>query len=322
MKVPDEVRKCVAFVYIKDTNGMRAIGTCFFVAMRSKQHPKSGYSYTVTAKHVLDAIRDYSVDQVAWLRVNWIEGGARLTSVPRKLWFTHPTDETVDAAVVPWAPLRPHGFDTLLYPLESRATADSMAQEGTGIGEEVFITGLFVNHAGRQRNEPIVRVGALAAMPAERVATRLGDAHVYLVELRSIGGLSGSPAFLHLGAIRMRKGAVTVARGTSEDAGHYFLLGVVQGHWRVSVGASTTQTEAVNMGLGIVTPIERVTEILDQPELSTLRDLGDDEKEKAKEESLPVMDTVPALVEDRVSLAPLDPEQALRALLATPKNKD
>jgi hypothetical protein len=60
--------------------------------------------------------------------------------------------------------------------------------------------GLFSEHPGGDHNEPIARFGNIALMPAEKVTVDVGDstAHIraYLVEARSWGGHSGSPAFV------------------------------------------------------------------------------------------------------------------------------
>ena len=59
----------------------------------------------------------------------------------------------------------------------------------------------------------------IAMIPDEPVTTSLGDIKAYLVEARSIGGLSGSPAFVR----------ETGAEGT----GSFYLLGLMHGHWGV-----------------------------------------------------------------------------------------
>ena len=51
-------------------------------------------------------------------------------------------------------------------------------------------------------NLPIVRLGAIAAMPGEYIKTDWGCLRAYLIEARSIGGLSGSPVFIRVGTTR------------------------------------------------------------------------------------------------------------------------
>jgi len=69
-------------------------------------------------------------------------------------------------------------------------TTAYIAENDIRAGEEVFTVGLLVNHFGRERNLPIIRVGAIAAMPEEPIYLneKLGLQSVYLIESRSIGG--------------------------------------------------------------------------------------------------------------------------------------
>ena len=49
MIIPNEIRKCVAFVALQITNGeMRMVGTAFFL---SRQSADTIWTYFVTAKH-------------------------------------------------------------------------------------------------------------------------------------------------------------------------------------------------------------------------------------------------------------------------------
>ena len=82
------------------------------------------------------------------------------------------------------------------------------------MGDEVFVVGLFRHRHGTQRNIPIVRVGNLAALTEEKVATNdFGLVDAYLIEARSIGGLSGSPVFLNLWVVRHVEKQVKHATG-------------------------------------------------------------------------------------------------------------
>jgi hypothetical protein len=50
-------------------------------------------------------------------------------------------------------------------------TPDIAQALSVGVGDEIFITGLFANYVGDVRDAPIVRVGNLAAYPEERIGT-------------------------------------------------------------------------------------------------------------------------------------------------------
>jgi hypothetical protein len=115
-------------------------------------------------------------------------------------------------------------------------------------------------------------------MPEEPVQTATGSQEAYLVELHSIGGLSGSPAFVYLGGVRRRfpiGGEITL----TQYAGGIHLLGLVHGHWDLGAQKeldtaqdALDRDERINMGIAIVVPIARALEILDYPEVRDARD--------------------------------------------------
>jgi hypothetical protein len=280
MRVPDEVRKCVAFVYYQHHAGERPAGTVFFVGI-----PIAGtdrlWTYAVTAKHVLVGIQQKSVNQKMYFRLNIKNSPARFTEIPTTNWLYHPDDPMVDAVA-----LRVHlssdVVDILHIHIDMSATEEVISREGIGVGDEVFITGLFVNHRGQQRNIPIVRIGNIATMPDEKVQTRNGPADAYLIEYRSIRGLSGSPVFVHSGLVRQVNGQIQFYQGVSAG-GPLFLLGLVQGHWDLPEADTDTviedefNNERVNTGIAIVVPITKILEIINQPEEVELRRRAEDE---------------------------------------------
>lgn len=109
-------------------------------------------------------------------------------------------------------------------------------------------------------------------MPEEKVATRkFGEIDAYLVEARSIGGLSGSPVFVMLGPhSRVDGNACFVNRATIG------LLGLMHGHFDLpepledAVRDDFSQ-ESVNVGIAIVVPAERIRELLFSPEFTQRR---------------------------------------------------
>ncbi len=166
--------------------------------------------------------------------------------------------------------------------------SESIASSNLGVGDEVFLTGLFTKVKETTRNIPIVRIGTLAMMPGERIPFkdgRLIDA--YLVESRSIGGLSGSPVFI--------RETVTVNAGTKfkpgfklnavnspnpveegiesvrlTGLGKIFFLGSMIGHWDAPTGFPFPEQESVDMGISPVVPAHKIREIITQPELMNM----------------------------------------------------
>lgn len=155
-------------------------------------------------------------------------------------------------------------------------TDEVIRSKGIGTGDEVFITGLFIHLAGSARNLPIVRMGNIAMMPDEPVPTRMGLIDAYLIEARSIGGLSGSPAFVR----------ETVPGGI----GGFYLLGLMHGHWDIPpeerddhVPRADEDAQAkVNMGIAIVVPATKILQVLNHPPLVEIRRTRDQELQKQR----------------------------------------
>ena len=84
----------------------------------------------------------------------------------------------------------------VVIPFSLCATDETMQKHEVGAGRRVvFITGLFRHYHGNQRNISIVgEFGNIACLIEEKIQTKdFGEIDAYLVEARSIGGLSGSP---------------------------------------------------------------------------------------------------------------------------------
>lgn len=289
MLVPDEVRKSVVYItYQRKKDGQMALGGTGFLV--SVEQEGINFVYIVTAKHVIVDCTHSSNDQKIYLRMNTRDGNAEYVGVESGAWQEHPTDTSVDVNILAWAPPRDK-FDYLTIPSSMVATKDVITSRKIGVGDEVFFTGLFVNHFGTKRNLPIVRIGNIAMMPEEKIPTKkFGSIEAYIVEARSIGGLSGSPAFVHLGGARQVGGTIQIGGGST-----FHLLGLMHGHWDLSIDESNTDViasdsikkEAVNMGMAIVVPAEKIMEIINQDDNKKTR-----EKlvKKEQEKVLPVED--------------------------------
>jgi hypothetical protein len=276
MRVPEEVRKCVAFACYRTDNSIKLAGTCFFMHIPI-ENTEFSFGYIITAKHVIEGIKQESIDQKVYIRFNIKDKGVKLMGASTNSWLYHPEDPTVDVAVLKWKP--PDIVDYSSLDVSMAATDKVIKKEEIGVGEEVFLTGLFINHYGKKRNIPIVRIGNIAAMPEERVQTRdFGAIEAYLVEARSIGGLSGSPVFAHLVGTRH------LGKTSKLEAGKVYVLGLIHGHWDLPVVGTNelakdiSNIEQINMGIAIVVPVSKILEVLNRKELV--------EKRRADEEKL------------------------------------
>lgn len=273
MRVPDEVRQCVVFIGLPEARpqGQQVHAfrsTAFFVAVPSETIQGWNYIYLVTAKHVAERLEN----RTFYIRANTKDGRSMLVQGEGVKWFYHPTDRTVDVAVIPGLPPEPAEYKTV--PTAMFLTDDIVRSANIGTGDEVFITGLFAHLQGTQRNLPIVRMGNIAMMPGEPVPTnQFGDIEAYLIEARSIGGLSGSPAFVQQ----------TVTMGI----GAFYLLGLMHGHWDIPPEHKNDEAlmdadgnDTVNMGIAIVIPAKKILEVLNHPALLEQRRQGDEQRRR------------------------------------------
>jgi hypothetical protein len=272
MRVPDSILRCVAFIGVpkgatKTQLEYRATG--FFLEMRSEFDSDTRFRYFVTAAHVAKNIYDgkFSIRLNSGFAFSAFEvDGEELGE-----WWFHP-DKSVDVAVIPWFPDEPVAHEPI--PAAMILPDNAIKQGGwLGVGDEVMIAGLFTRFRGKLRNWPIVRIGNIAMLPDEKHKTELGEAYIYLVEARSMGGLSGSPVFARETAYIDRPaygGETKVIAG----GGVIFLLGLIHGHQ----DNKSRPNETINMGIAEVTPAERILEVLQRPELVKMRKAAFDEK--------------------------------------------
>ena len=245
---------------------MRYVGTAFFICRSPHGYVQglaigSGFRL-VTARHLLDHISKKLGLIHVFVRINTTSGNSIWAMTDISEWKSHPTDETVDIAMLPFGFFAE--FDHLGIPEVAFFTSAVASEHEIALGDEVFITGLFRHHQGRRRNIPILRVGNLAALDEEKVQTSTGLCDAYLIEARSLGGLSGSPVFLNLGTVRRIMGQRVVAASGDPII---FLLGLIHGHFEVPAaridandGDPELTPEKINTGIAIVVPARKIME--------------------------------------------------------------
>lgn len=283
MIIPDVIRDCVAFIGHMCKGEMSAIGSGFFLA-KQLEGTERYVKYLITAQHVINKTRDESDDQIVRVKVNMKDGPAKWIPTDIDEWKFHPEDpRNVDVAALSiyptddWNNAQFIGFD------KSVAKDESSLRGKIGLGDEVNIVGLFSESYGRMRNYPIVRCGTIARMPDEKIPielseTDIGETDAYLIETHSTGGLSGSPVFLNVSGVRYIDGEPKFRESL------YFLLGLVHGHWNMSIGAKKNilaefkeLIENINTGISVVIPAAQIFEVLEREEFVR-------EREEAREE--------------------------------------
>jgi len=143
----------------------------------------------------------------------------------------------------------------------------------------VFITGLFSKIIGKSKNIPIIRTGSLAMRPDEPIVpSGVGDIEAYVIEAKSIGGISGSPVFIRQ-TINVRgfvKWGTNIPGNVEAYSDVFYLLGLAHGHWNldpkeINNPAVEHVKDGFNVGLAIVVPASQILEVLNGKELTEMR---------------------------------------------------
>ena len=273
MDIPAEFRDSVAFVAYKTNRDLKLAGTAFFLTKplnRVNPDSRNWVYFAVTARHLIEKANSKSIDGKVYFRLNEKGGGVRYLSTEISDWKMH-CSKNVDASILP-VDFSSSDFEgcTAWNIRRMKLTDEFIKKNHVGPGDDLFFPGLFVHHTGEEANIPIVRTGTIAAMPSEPIATSSqGSLRAYLIEARSIGGLSGSPVFLHLTG---RK-----AIGAAGAWNSLQLLGMIQGHYGIRDFLDVAEDDdfvihqpasSINLGIALVSPIDEIVEILDSPDVA------------------------------------------------------
>jgi hypothetical protein len=278
MRIPNNYLDCVCFICVKVRRSLAEeedffIGTGFFCSVPSTL-PGLRHSYLVTDRHVIRDAKDAGYSEF-YVRLNMANGRSVTAAIP-DAWI-YPENPDVDLAVLPVTlPSEVAGIKIQVLTIQSEnfVTEEVINEHGIGVGDNLFITGLFSHHWGYQRNIPIVRTGIIASMPDEPFPTKEGGLYDgYLIETRSIGGLSGSPVYVYLDAWRPQYHKEVSKFNTSRLLWRIYTLGIVRGHWdlerqdeavdeSLAAKLGNKEIERLNTGIAVVTPIQEVDKIL------------------------------------------------------------
>lgn len=264
--------KNVCFLLSGDGKEFALEGTGFFI--HRSFHKGVGHvpTYLVTARHVIGGVREKKASLYA--RINLKEGGFEDIRLDLEA-FEVDLFSRVDAAILPL-----HGMvlaDELsrfdIVPVPATETASSKISR-IDAGVEIKISGLFSKHWGKDTITPVLRTGHLAMWPAQKLDFgHFGESDGYIVEVLSIGGLSGSPVFVKtpISKPSFRK------RGGFIKTHEYRWLGLVHGHWDEKDDSNQTaqsdeKQSSINMGMAMVVPAYKVLEILGSEEIKSADD--------------------------------------------------
>jgi hypothetical protein len=301
VQIDEQRLETAAFLCIeKKTSAGKALvphATVFFVGDTDVEEPHPVWA--VTARHCIQEARAAKT-KVA-VRVN---AGDSYIDVP-----TDPQDWTdaddSDVSCCYWASTE---GEVVAVPLKQLIAEDYTyrfgqldfedGNEGWGpaklhVGADVFFVGLFSQHAGRARNLPIARFGNVSRLPRESITVKRpwGAEQIegILVEARSWGGHSGSPAYWaqpFTKVIEIQRAAPPLNRAerragrqsppplsASREEHMVTVMGLVSAHFDIPRDADTVGdvlgkvTTPVNSGIAVITPAHFITRLLDREDV-------------------------------------------------------
>jgi hypothetical protein len=282
MHVPSSARRCVVFIGEMSQGKFIPRATGFLVVTGERDRAYH-VPYLVTAEHVISGMAH--ADKEIFVRVNLKNGTARVESAHNAVWSYHPTawertDVAVTSIAFDWDVVDHECIPLLTYdPVDDLPLMKPERQ--FGLGDETFTVGLFRSHYGAQRNMPIIRIGNIAAMPEEPIKAKFGKDFIegYLVEMRSIAGLSGSPVFVDRPMVPPTGLSVDPRFGPNPERVNWFkyhFLGLIHGHFDtpnpiedmvVEDDEDSRVTVGINTGMGVVIPAKWILETLYQDDL-------------------------------------------------------
>lgn len=279
-RIPNDFLELVFFLYPSKEaakKGEAFGGSGFFTSIPSNTDANLSHVYAVTNRHLIE-------DGHTVIRINTNAGGRSYVETQKADWKF---DQDDDLCVIPVAIDEHHTYRALSR--SSYLDQTTIDLWNIGPGDDVFMIGRFINRDGAPQNSPSIRFGNISIMHKEKVKhQRLGHWQENIsVEMRSIGGYSGSPVFVTVPPFSVRPDKNEISQES-----RIWLLGVDWGHVRTREpvmfkGSETHHPEGLyveyNTGMANVVPAWRLTKLLDIPQFSFGRDQWDqDEAERRK----------------------------------------
>ena len=277
MQIPAVLRELVTFVRTTTADGKQWVGTGFFVNEEVVDGLWAGY--IVTCGHCIAPLEAETPVTSISLRLNLRSGGSAEIETEVANWERHPSSDVAMYALMPDQSI----FDYKHFPARPGASKEFRDEKRIDSGDDIFMTGRLIYHPGATRMLPIVRVGSIAAFPEDPVRLATGEENVILIETRSLGGLSGSPVFVHFGDWRRdENGNLGVLPnpepGSQWDGGPNYLLGVMHGFYPTKGndpdGIGDATKEPLNTGIGVVIPVERIHDLIETPRFKEQREMA------------------------------------------------
>jgi hypothetical protein len=189
-RLPDYMMDSVVFVYPSKESadlGEEKGATGFLIGVPSKAVSTKGHIYVVTNAHVIE-------HGGRVVRMNKYDGTTATFDL-KGAWVPHPDGD--DVAIAPLEDIVDHNLSSRILHSDVLLSEEEFTRQEVGIGDDAYMVGRFLGHEHRETNKPVIQQGKIAA-PLTRL-TNPETKHEQLsilVELRSMGGYSGSVVIL------------------------------------------------------------------------------------------------------------------------------
>lgn len=261
LRIDDAFKNSAFYIYRSAADAKRGVaegGTGFLVAVRHKVNRRCAAMYAVTNAHIIRAFNTPT------FRLNTHAGKIATEGTKKSDWIIHPDGD--DIAVLPFAKYDEYKIRAI--PEEQFFREATLNKYYFGVGDEVFMVGRFVGHEGRKKNLPSVRFGNISMIPEEPVRYQSDEHEAFLVELRSVGGYSGSPVFIWWPITEHGRSTTALLLGI--DCGHIQTTEPVHAKGKRQIGFVS-----FNSAMAVVSPVWRIRELLDKPVVVEQREKED-----------------------------------------------
>jgi hypothetical protein len=294
-RIDDRFLNCSIYLYPTEEmarNGECHGGSGFLAAVRGYGEgwllpgtcpkPDFHHCYAVTNKHVA---RKHPIVRLNRETANGESDATSVIPIYADDWTESPRH---DIAIVPIA-FEP-GLKYLFVDTTRFLTQQKSAMHDVGIGDEVFMVGRFINHEGRQRNNPSVRWGHIGMMPVDVVDPQddlREPEKCFVIETHSISGYSGSPVFVRPFSTPKLSPRYTESHATNThvyvSVPPSFESPLTQMHEQMSAGPwllgiqksylhyTDKRGVVANTGMSCVVPSWHILDLLNSPKLTAQR---------------------------------------------------
>jgi hypothetical protein len=274
----------VVFLFRRDWKTGQAIpeGTGMIVGRPWRSIPGRSHYYVVTNWHLLRI-------GATIIRVNTDNGSSRpIDTEPDKWQFINRGDDLAVYDITDDLTDAGNDDEEKIVSIDESVfvTPDFITSHNIGIGDEVFMVGLFIGHPGKDQNLPLGRFGNLGRLaseqsPIEQPNGRLRPSH--LVDMRSRGGFSGSPVFIYRTPFTDLSKFAGQMRSMMPNPGNSFLmfLGVHCAQFLEEAKATVAESKGdiiregdilrIPSSMTVVVPAWQVTRVLDLPYFAKIR---------------------------------------------------